>query len=401
MKDEPIASLDIGSTKTVAVVAVQRESGPEIIGIGEAPSSGMRRGVITNLDEVVRSIELATERAERMAGTTISQVYLVVGGDHVRTHSSRASIAIASDDHEVNERDVARVLEASRRIETDDERHVLHALPRIFSIDGVSGVEDPVGLEGRRLEVDAHVVSGGAPMIANLLKSVTRAGLESIGMVYEPLAASAATLDRSEMMAGAMLLDVGGGSTHVALISRGRAVHTAVVPIGGDLVTSDLAMGLRMSQSEAEAVKYEFDWFAGDAAKVTLGNNGSTRELDIEHRIVRRIVQPRLHELMTLVRSELGKAVANDLRIEEIVLTGGGANLSGIEWAIQDFFGLPARIGVPSTVDGLTDDIRRPQYAAAIGLLVYGPSGMKLRSARPRKLTLAQRFIGWVGDLWN
>jgi cell division protein FtsA len=219
--------------------------------------------------------------------------------------------------------------------------------------------------------------------------------------VYEPLAASAATLDRSAMMAGAMLLNIGGGATHVALISRGRAVHTTVVPIGGGLMTSDLAMGLRTSLGEAEAIKLEFNWFADEAAKVTLGTNGSKRELDVEHNTVRQIVEPRLQELLRLVRSELAKAVAFDLRIEEIVITGGGANLSGIEEAIQEFFGLPTRIGVPSTVEGVTEEIRQPQYAAAVGLLVYGPTSNTTRTARPRKQSVPQRFMAWVHDLWN
>ena len=405
MKDEAIAGLDIGSTKTCAVVAVSRDGVWHVIGVGEAPCNGMRRGVVTNLQEVVKSIELATEQAERMAGTTISQVYVGIGGDHVRAHSSKASVAISSENSEIDERDVARVLEASRQMGSEEEpaydRHVLHALPRAFSLDGINGVVDPVGLEAKRLEVEAHVVSGAASTIANLLKCVSRAGLEAIGIVYEPLAASAATLNRDEMLAGALLLDIGAGATHIALISGGRVVYTAVVPVGGALITSDLAMGLRMPYAEAELVKCEFDWYADEDRKVMVGTNGSRHELELQHATVRRIVQPRLDELLRLVRVELSKAIALDVRIEEIVVTGGGANLSGIERAIQEIFGLPVRIGIPSMIEGLADDIKQPQYAAAIGLLVYGPGGPSPHRLRPPRRTLAQRILAWFGELWN
>jgi len=397
-QDEVIAGLDVGSTATRVVVAALHDGHLEVIGIGEAPSGGSRYGVVTNLDALVRSIELATERAERMAGTSISNVYLALGGEHVRTHSSRASVAIASDHLEITERDVGRVLAASRRIEPHDDRRILHALPRGFSLDGVNGVVDPVGLEARRLEVDAHLVSCAEPMVANLLRGVSRAGLEAVGIVYEPLAAVAATLDHDAMTAGAILLDIGASATRVALISRGRIIHTAAIPIGGERITSDLALGLRLSHNEAEEVKARFVWSLKDTVSIDLLAGGVLRS--IEQGSLRAIIVARLHELIRLVCDELRKVTVHDVHVEQIVVTGGGASLSGIEEVCRELFGLPTHLGLPIVPEGLTDEIRQPQYAAVLGLLLYGPASQS-RPPRSRRLSLPQRIATWIGDLWR
>ncbi len=400
MKDEAIAGLDIGSTKTCAVVAVPRNGIFEIIGIGEAPSDGLQRGLITNLEAVVRSIELAIEAAERMAGVSIAQVYLGLSGDHMQTRNTQASVAISNDQHEIREQDVVRVLDASHRTDDEHERRTLHALPRSFTVDGFAGVLDPLGMEAKRLEVDAHIISGATPMITNLLKCVSRAGLEPVGIVFEPLASAAATLDRDTMEAGVLLLDIGGSTTDIALYSRSRVLHTGVIPIGSSFLTRDLSVGLRTSFAESERLKRVFDYEGDDERMINVSMLAGQRDGQINHGQLRAIIVPRLHELFRMVRNDLAKLADRDLQIDEIVLTGGGANLLGIERAVSDFFGLSARVGLPAMIEGLTDEMKQPQYATAVGLLVYGPSGTA-RPTRPRRQSFLRKFTTWISELWN
>ena len=400
MKDDPIAGLDIGSTKTCAVVAVPRNGIYEILGIGEAPCDGLQRGVVTNLEAVVRSIEMATEAAERMAGVPLSHVYLSISGDHIRTRNSRASVAISNDQHEVGENEIMRALDASHRSDDEHDRRTLHALPRSFTVDGFSGIIDPLGMEAKRLEVDAHVVSGAAPMITNVLKCVSRAGLEPLGIVFEPLASAASTLDRETMESGVMLLDIGGAATSVALYSHARTVHTTVIPVGSALLTRDIAMGLRTSMLESERLKRLFDYEGNDERMIDVSMLAGQRDGRIAHAQLRAIIAPRLQEIFRMVRTDVAKVAERDLHIEEIVVTGGGANLLGIERAVSEFFGLPSRVGLPSMIEGLTDEMKQPQYATAVGLLVYGPSGTA-RPTRPRRQPLYRRLTTWISDLWN
>lgn len=400
MKDDAIAGLDIGSTKTCVTVAVSRNGIFEVIGIGEAPVDGLQRGVVTNLESVVHSIEVATEAAERMAGVSIGQVYLGMSGDHVRVRNSRASVAISNDQHEVGDSDVARALEASQRFDDDADRRILHALPRSFVVDGYSGIIDPLGMEAKRLEVDAHVVTGASPMITNVLKCVSRAGLEPVGIVFEPLASAASTLDRETMESGVMLLDIGGDSTNVALYRRARMVHTAVIPVGSAHLTRDISMGLRTTISESERLKHLFDYLGNDERVIDVASLAGKPEGRITHGELRAVVAPRLQEIFHMVRADAAKYVDRDLHIEEVVLTGGGANLLGIERAVSEFFGLPARVGLPSMIEGLTDEMKQPQYATAVGLLVYGPSS-NARPTRPRRQSLVRRLTTWISDLWN
>ena len=400
MNEEAIAGLDIGSTKTCAVVAVPRYGELEIIGFGEAPSDGLQRGVVTNLEAVVSSIEAATEAAERMAGMPVSRIYLGVSGDHVRTSSARGSVAISNDQHEVGNNDIVRVLRAMGKSDLGDDRRLLHTFPKTFTVDGTQGVVNPLGMEAKRLEVDAHIVTGGSQTITNLLKCVTRAGLESVGLVFEPVASSAATLDAEAMQAGVLLLDIGGGTTDIAIFSGGRAVYTSVVPVGGMLLTRDLAAGLRTTHAEAERLKRLYDFDAPDERIIDVTMLAGQRDRRIEHMRLREIIAPRMTEMMHLVRTDLAKVGERDLHVEEIVLTGGGSNLLGIEGFASSLFGLPARVAVPSMVEGLTEEMKQPQYATAVGLLVFGPKSTA-RAAQPRRRSPIRRFTTWFSDLWN
>jgi cell division protein FtsA len=405
MKHETIAGLDIGTTKTCAVVAASGPEGLEIIGVGEAPSTGMRKGVVTDLEETVKAIEAATERAERMAGVHISHVYVGVTGEHVQSLNNRGVVAISGDDREVIAPDVRRVVEASKIINLASDRQIIHALPRHYTIDGQDGVNDPIGMAGMRLEVDTHIVTGGTTFLTNVLKCVHRAGLETAGVVFEPLASSAATLLSEERHVGAILLDIGGGTTDIAVFSGGGAVHTATIPVGGNILTNDIALGLKTTFAEAEHIKRTY---ASGAVKdgekddhtfsVKTLDGRSSRSVSVAQ--LRAIVLPRVLETFRLVKANIVDHIPRDLILAEVVLTGGGARLRGIDATASEFFGLPARIGVPEFVGGLTDAVKQPEYATAVGLLLFGPKGeaSPLTSARQGFLS---KVAAWLGDLWN
>lgn len=404
MKHETVCGLDIGTTKTCAVVAVEGPNGLEILGVGEAPSLGMRKGVVVDLDETIKSIEAATERAERMAGVHIADVYVGITGDHIRSANNRAVVATTSDDREVTHADVRRVVDASKIINIPTDRQIIHALPRYFTVDGQEGVGDPIGMSGGRLEVDTHIITGGSSFITNVLKCVHRAGLEAAGLVFEPLASSYATLLDEEKQVGVVLLDIGGGTTDIAVYSLGSAIFTSTIPVGGNILTSDVSLGLKTSLAQAEEVKKQFG--AGNAESETTfsvhGLDGkSTKEFTTAQ--LRAIVVPRVLETLRMAKAKIVENVPRDLVLGEVVLTGGGALLPGLVAIAEDVFGLPARIGIPSTLSGLTDAMSQPQYATAIGLVLFGANGeMEANGGlRSRGGTILTKIRQWFSDLWN
>ena len=403
MKGETIAGLDIGTTKTCAIVASNGPDGLEIIGVGEAPSTGMRKGVVTDLEETVKAIEAATERAERMAGVHISHVYVGVTGEHVASTNNRGVVAVSGDEREVASNDVTRVVEASKIINLAADRQIIHALPRHYTIDGQDGVTDPVGMSGGRLEVDTHIVTGGTTFIANVLKCVHRAGLEPAGIVFEPLASSAATLLPEEKHVGVILLDIGGGTTDIAVYSGGGAIHTSTIPIGGNILTNDIALGLKTTFAEAEQIKRTYascDLRGVDEKTFSVKtlDGRSTREVTTSQ--LRAVVVPRVIEMLRMAKAKIIDAIPRDLIVGELVLTGGGAHLRGIESTAAEFFGLPVRIGVPSVIGGLTDAVKQPEYATAVGLVLFGPRGHTLAISNGRR-SVFTRVTGWFGELWN
>ena len=258
MKHETVCGLDIGTTKTCAVVAVDGPNGLEIVGVGEAPSMGMRKGVVVDLDETIKSIEAATEKAERMAGFHVSDVFVGITGDHIRSTNNRAVVAVSGDDREVAAVDVRRVIDASKIINLPADRQIIHALPRFFTVDGQDGVERS-GRHGRRAPRSRHASDHRRfDFITNVLKCVHRAGLEAAGLVFEPLASSASTLMAEEKQVGVVLLDIGGGTTDIAVFSLGSAILTSTIPVGGNILTNDISLGLKTSLAEAEEVKKRF-----------------------------------------------------------------------------------------------------------------------------------------------
>jgi cell division protein FtsA len=402
MKHETVCGLDIGTTKTCTVVAVNGPAGLEIVGVGEAPSLGMRKGVVVDLDETIKSIEAATERAERMAGVHFNEVFVGITGDHIRSTNNRAVVAVSSDDREVSNGDVRRVIDASKIINLPSDRQIIHALPRYFTVDGQEGVSDPVGMAGGRLEVDTHIVTGSTSFITNVLKCVQRAGLESLGVVFEPLASSAATLLQEEKQVGVVLLDIGGGTTDIAVYSLGSAIYTATIPVGGNVLTSDISLGLKTTLAEAEDVKKRLGAGGnGESFAIRTLDGRSTRDHTTLE--LRQIVVPRVLETLRMARQKIVENVPRDLVLGEVVLTGGGALLPNIEPLAEEVFGLPVRIGTPNSVGGLTDAMSAPQYATAIGLVLFGANGDREDALRVKKRggALAARVQRWLADLWT
>ncbi len=401
MKHETVCGLDIGTTKTCTVVAVNGSAGLEIVGVGEAPSLGMRKGVVVDLDETIKSIEAATEKAERMAGIHFSEVLVGITGDHVRSTNNRAVVAVSGEDREVTRGDVRRVIDASKIINLPSDRQIIHALPRYFTVDGQEGVSDPVGMAGARLEVDTHIVTGSSSFITNVLKCVARAGLEPQGVVFEPLASSAATLLKEEKQVGVVLLDIGGGTTDIAVYSLGSAIYTATIPVGGNVLTSDISLGLKTTLSEAEAVKKRLGATPTDERfEVRTLDGRATREHTTAE--LRQIVVPRVLETLRMARHKIVENVPRDVVLGEVVLTGGGAQLPGIERIAEEVFGLPVRVGLPNAIGGLTDAMAAPQYSTAIGLLLFGVNGERDAALRHggRSNGVVSKVQRWLADLW-
>lgn len=404
-RGETIAGLDIGTTKTCVVIAASGPDGLEIIGVGEAPSTGMRKGVVTDLEETVRAIESATEKAERMAGVHISHVYVGVTGEHIQSTNNRGVVAVTGDDREVVTVDVKRVVDASKIINLAADRQIIHALPRHFTIDGQDGVTDPIGMSGGRLEVDTHIVTGGSTFISNVLKCVHRAGIEPAAIVFEPLASSAATLLPEEKQVGVVLLDIGGGTTDIAVFAGGGIVHSATIPVGGNILTNDIALGLKTNFAEADNVKrtYGSGLVRADEPEQTFQvktlDGRSTREVTSSQ--LRSIVMPRVLEIFRLAKANVVDHIPRDQVLSELVLTGGGARLRGIETTAAEVFGLPVRIGVPTTIAGLTDAVKQPEYATAVGLVLFGPRGEQAPHLGGQGGGPFAKLWAWFTSIWN
>ena len=379
-RSDVLAGLDIGTTKTAAVIAsANRDGAIDIIGFGVAPSLGLRKGVVTDLEETVKSIETAVESAERMAGVSIQTAFVGVTGEHVKSLNTHGIVAVGGDDHEVAALDVKRVVDASTIINVPGDRQIIHTLPREFAVDGQNGITDPVGMAGGRLEVDTHVVTAGTSFVTNVLKCVHRAGVEPVGIVFEPLASGAAVLLPEERAAGVALLDIGGGTTDLAVYWGGGVYHTWTVPVGGNIVTNDIALGLKTSFQEAENIKHVYGTtdLSVDIDQQTFevkALSGRTSRTASKH-FLRQIIVARMTEIFKLVRANLAENCPPEVMLAELVLTGGGSQLPGLDALASDYFDLPARIGYPMHVGGLTETIKNPAYATAVGLVLFGAAG--------------------------
>ncbi len=374
---EYIAGLDIGTTKIGAIVAeVNGNMEPTIIGVGTSPSDGLRRGVVVNLDRTVRSIEAAVEAAERTAGVEINEVYAGIAGDHIRSINGRGVVAVAGQDNEITQADVRRVIDAAKAVALPIDREILHILPQEFTVDDQHGIKDPVGMSGVRLEAEVHIVTGAITSAQNIYRSIGRANMRVMDLVLEPLASSFAVLSDDEKELGVIVMDLGGGTTDIAMFFEGCVRHTAVVGLGGKNVTNDIAIGLRTPVEQAEQIKIEH----GSAIHQDTDRDEFIEVPGVGGRAPRRIskaylvdiIQPRMEEILTLAYREIKKSNYVHLMTAGLVLTGGGSLLKGTVELAEEIFDMPVKLGMPQRFNGLTDLVRSPIHATGVGLIHYG-----------------------------
>ena len=372
-----LVACDIGTTKICVLIGEQNANGSlDVIGKGAAANRGTRKGNIVNVDATIEAIKRAAEEAEIMAGVQIARAWVGVSGSNVRSFNSRGVVAVAGKDREISKEDVGRVIDAARGVQIPQDHEVIHVVPREFAVDGQDGVADPVGMVGARLEADVHVVTAPVAVTQNIITCANKAGIEVVQLVLEQFAAAEAVLTQDEKELGIGLIDIGGGTTEVAIYHRGSIAHTAVIPIGGDHFTNDLAVVLRAPITDAERLKKKYgsalSSAVGDDEMVEVPMVGGRAPKLCPRTTLSEILQPRAEELLGLVREDLVRlGLEKEIR-SGIVLTGGGAELEGIVEIAESIFEGPVRRGVPSGVGGLVDVVSRPEWATATGLLLYG-----------------------------
>lgn len=382
-----IVGLDIGTSKVVAIVGeVTPENDIEIIGLGSHPSRGLKKGVVVNIESTVQSIQRAVEEAELMAGCQIHSVYAGIAGSHIRSLNSHGIVAIR--DKEVTQYDVERVIDAARAVAIPADQKVLHIMPQEFIIDDQESIREPIGMSGVRLEAKVHMVTGAVSAAQNIIKCVRRCGLEVDDIILEQLASSHSVLTEDEKELGVCLVDIGGGTTDIAVFTEGAIRHTAVIPIAGDQVTNDIAVALRTPTQHAEEIKIKYA-----CALTQLASAEETIEVpSVGERPVRRlarqtlaeVVEPRYEELFTLIQAELRRSGFEDLCAAGIVLTGGSSKMEGAVELAEEIFHMPVRLGVPQYVSGLVDVVQNPIYSTGVGLLLFGYQNRALRDAESR-----------------
>ncbi|WP_419786882.1 cell division protein FtsA [Pseudodesulfovibrio sp.] len=374
-KSDLIVGLDVGTTKICTVVGEASENGVDIIGIGTAPSTGLRRGVVVNIEKTVQCIRKSLEEAELMAGCDIRTVYAGIAGSHIQGFNSHGVIGVKGG--EVTQRDVDRVIEAARAIAIPMDREVLHTLPQEFIVDDQRGISDPLGMAGVRLEVKVHIVTGAVTSAQNIIRSCKRAELNVSNVVLESLASSKAVLSPEEREIGVALVDIGGGTTDIAVFSKDSIKHTSVLALGGHNLTNDIAYGLRTPMQSAEDIKIKYGCALADLITdeevLEVPSVGGRESRAMSKRVLAEICEPRCEEILALVDQELIKSGFKNMIAAGVVLTGGTCLIDGMQELAEQIFDLPVRIGVPGDgLGGLREEVMSPKYATAVGLLLHG-----------------------------
>ncbi|HVP38430.1 MAG TPA: cell division protein FtsA [Candidatus Saccharimonadales bacterium] len=402
-KTRRIAGLDIGTTKICAFVAeLNGGTVPRIVGFGQAPSEGMRRGVVVDLEKTVAAIETAVAEAEQQAGCPVREVVAGIAGDHIRSINSRGVVAVARRDNEITQQDVARALEQARAMAIPVDREIIHAIPQQYIVDDQDGVRDPLGMTGVRLEAHVHVITGAVTAARNIVKGISRAGLKVRDLVLEPLASSHATLEPDEKQMGALLMDVGGGTTDVALFYEGGIRHTAILPLGGANVTNDIAIGLRTPFDKAEELKIRHGCALASQVDpsevVRVPGVGGREAREVGRQVLASMIEPRMEEIFSMALKEVRRNAYFEVVGAGVVLTGGTSLLPGAAELAAQIFQLPVRVGCPRGVEGLPEQASDPRFATGVGLLLHA------LQEEPEEVPgrLGPRFSGirqWLVDL--
>ena len=394
---ELIVGLDIGTSKVVALVAEVRPDGRlEVLGMGSHESKGLKKGVVVNIESTVSAIQRALEEAELMADCKIVSVFTGIAGSHIKSFNSTGMVAIK--DREVTAMDVERVIETARAVNIPTDQQILHVLRQEYIIDGQEDVREPIGMSGVRLEVKVHIVTGAVSSAQNIVKCVRRCGLEVNDLILQPLASSRAVLSEDEKDLGVCLVDIGGGTTDIAIFTHGAIRHTAVIPIAGDQITNDIAMALRTPTPDAEAIKIRHGvslrQLADANEMVEVPGIGERAPRMMSRQTLAEVIEPRVEELFSLVQKVLRESGFEELLSSGVVLTGGSATMQGMVELGEEIFHMPVRVGLPVYSGGLADVVRNPRYATAMGLLLEGASqlqqGQVMRQGGSFKAVLAR-----------
>lgn len=377
---ELIVGLDIGTSKVVAIVASPNpDAGPkdnalEIIGIGSHPARGMKKGVVINIESTVQSIQRAVEEAELMAGCQIHSVFAGIAGSHIRSLNSHGTVAIR--DKEVTQGDIDRVLDAAKAVHFPGDQQLLHVMPQEYIIDNQEGIREPIGMSGVRLEAKVHLITGAVSAAQNITKCIERCGLSVDGVILEQMASSYSVLEHDEKELGVCLVDIGGGTTDIAVFIDGAVRHTAVIPIAGDQVTNDIAVALRTPTQYADEIKIKYACALRQLARedetIEVPSVGERPPRQLARQTLAEVVEPRYEELLMLVQAELRKSGFEELLAAGVVLTGGSSKMEGVIELAEEVFHLPVRLGMPQHVGGLAEVVRNPIHATGVGLLLFG-----------------------------
>jgi cell division protein FtsA len=387
METEMFVGLDIGTTKIACIISELDANGElKIVGVGMSPSDGLRKGVVVNIDKTVRSIQKAVEEAELMAGVDVESVLVGIAGDHIRAINSKGVVAISRDDNEITDLDVVRAIDAAKAVSIPMDREILHVIPQEFVVDEQKGIKDPIGMCGVRLETQVHIITGAVTSAQNIYKSVEKAGLKVRDLVLEPLASSYAVLEKDEKELGVALVDMGGGTTDIALYFDESIRHTAVVGLGGKNVTSDIAIGIRTPVEKAEEIKKRFGCAYSSLVKsdeyISVPGVGGREQREVSKAVLASIIEPRIEEILSLALREIKRTEYADMLGAGVVLTGGCALMEGIQELSEKVFEMPVKIGVPTGFGGLTEAAKSPVHATGVGLCLYGVKNAKAKKGK-------------------
>lgn len=409
-KDKIVVGLDIGTTKICTIIGEINDNEINIIGVGNSPSTGLNKGVVVNIENTVESIKKAVDDASRMAGVEVGTAYAGIAGGHIKGINSHGVIAVSGSSKEVTQEDVDRVIDAAKAVAIPMDREVIHVIPQEFIVDNQDGIKDPVGMSGIRLEAKVHIVTAAVTSAQNIVKCVERAGYYVEDIVLQPLASSEAVLTEDEKELGVVLVDIGGGTTDIVIYSEGGIRHTAVLAIGGNFVTNDIAIGLRTPTADAEEIKKKYGCAMSSLIgqeEIKVAGVGGRAERSIPRRTLAEVIQPRIEEIFELVCQEIkNSGFDNRNKIAAgVVVTGGTAIMAGVSELAEKILSASVRIGVPKGISGLVDVVSSPIYATGVGLVLYGVKNMP--TAKEKRLTgenlfvkVFERMKEWFGEFF-
>ncbi len=411
MDENFYVGLDIGTTKIGCIVSELDSNGElKIIGVGVSASEGLRKGVVVNIDKTVRSIQKAVEEAELMAGVDVDSAWVGIAGDHIRAINSRGVVATKGENNEITQQDVERAIDAAKAVSIPLGRELLHVIPQEYVVDDQKGIKDPIGMCGVRLETQVHIITGAVTSAQNIYKSVDKAGLKVIDLVLQPLASAYAVLEKDEKELGVALLDMGGGTTDIAIYSEDSIRHTAVVGLGGEYVTKDIAIGIRTPIEKAEEIKKQYGCAFSPLVKnneyVSVPGVGGREQREVSKAVLASIIEPRLEEILSLALREIKRTEYSDMLGAGIVLTGGGSLMEGMQELAERVFEMPVKLGLPTGFGGLTEAARSPIHATGVGLCMYGVEATKMQRGKKAYLgdgsfkQIWDRMKGWLKDFF-